>query len=431
VITSHFFRRCRPLCATLVAACAVLCVLVQIEALPQGSTRSVASRAGQPRTAAARGEVRALWVARTTLVSPDAIVRMVKAARAAGFNTLLVQVRARGEAYYARGLEPRAQALARQPSTFDPLAFTLTHARQAGLRVHAWINVNLVSSAAELPSAAGHVVFRHPEWLMVPRAQTTDLHLISPRSPLYLDRLKRAVRQQSADIEGLYLSPIDPAAAAYTAAVVRDIVARYAVDGVHLDYVRYPNDDFDYSQRALELFGGAVARTLPPAQANALRGRARTNPFAWTEAFPERWRDFRRARLTALVERLRAEVKQVRPQALISAAVAPDAVDASERRLQEWQRWTEDGLLDVVCPMAYATDLETFTAQVSEARQSAGGRPVWAGIGAYRLSPSETIETILAARRLGVAGVILFSYDSLTSSSPTGDSLKEIGKAVF
>ena len=50
------------------------------------------------------------------------------------------------------------------------------------------------------------------------------------------------------------MSPLQPEAAAHTEAVVADIARRYAVDGVHLDYVRYPSDQFDYSRFAIAAF---------------------------------------------------------------------------------------------------------------------------------------------------------------------------------
>ncbi len=67
-------------------------------------------------------ETRALWVLRASLSSPESIGTLVANARDHGFNTLLVQVRGRGDAYYNGGLEPRATELQRQPATFDPLA---------------------------------------------------------------------------------------------------------------------------------------------------------------------------------------------------------------------------------------------------------------------------------------------------------------------
>ena len=132
--------------------------------------------------------------------------------------------------------------------------------------------------------------------------------------------------------------------------------------------------------------------------------------------FPQRWQEFRRARLTALLTKIRATVKSRRPGATLSAAVFPDASDATTRRFQEWGHWLETGLLDAICPMAYTTDPALFRAQIANVELLAGQHPVWAGIGAYQLSPSATVDNIRTARQLGAEGIILFSYDNLNSS---------------
>src|SRR5688572_17576721 len=93
--------------------------------------------AATPFGAPAPAQTRALWVTRTTLASPAAIKQMVAAAEAGGFNTLLVQVRGRGDAYYSGTIEPRAAELAGKP-TFDPLATVIAEAHAAGIKVHAW-----------------------------------------------------------------------------------------------------------------------------------------------------------------------------------------------------------------------------------------------------------------------------------------------------
>jgi uncharacterized lipoprotein YddW (UPF0748 family) len=376
-------------------------------------------------------EVRALWVTRTALTSPAAVAAMVKSAGAGGFNTLLVQVRGRGDAYFNGGIEPRAAALAGQPGAFDPLAATLTLAHAQGIRVHAWVNVALVSSASELPASRLHVVYRHPEWLMVPRALARDMVLLDARSRLYLDKLARWTRAQNAEVEGLYVSPVPDDAAAATVAVVADLVARYPVDGIHLDYVRYPSDEFDYSRATLEAFRADVLRGLDEPARRQQERAIGPDLITWTDALPDRWREFRRRRLTALVARIRDSVKNRRPTVVFSAAVAPDAKDACDRRLQDWGEWLRQDLLDVVCPMAYATDSTAFTAQVTGARQAAGGTPVWAGIGAYRLSSAATVENILIARRLGAAGVILFSYDSLAGAPHGANYFAKVARAAF
>jgi len=382
-------------------------------------------------TLRAEDEVRALWVVRTTLTSPAAIATMVDAAKAGGFNTLIVQVRGRGDSYFHNGLEPRPTALASQPA-FDPLGVTIARAHGAGLQVHAWINVNLVASATELPPSRDHVIYRHPEWLMVPRALAEDLANVDPRSPEYLGRLARFIRGRPSELEGLYLSPVPAAAAAHTTAVVRDIAQRYEIDGVHFDYVRYPTQDFDYSRETIAAFRASVLPELSVADRRRYDAREQARePLIYTQAFPERWRIFRTTRLTALVGGLRDAVKSARPPALVTVAVTPDPREATAWYLQDWRGWIDRGLVDVVCPMAYTTDAAAFASAIAAVRQAAGPHPVWAGIGAYRLSPDQIAEDVRSARRIGVGGVILFSYDALTDPARGPGYLFQVGRAAF
>lgn len=403
---------------------------------PQG----LAARASQFSTSApeafstdnidAKAETRALWVTRTTLTSPDAIRQMVRAAGAGGFNTLVVQVRGRGDSYYASTLEPRASDLTAKPS-FDPLATVLDDAHAAGLKVHAWVAVNLVSSSVSLPASREHVIYRAPEWLMVPRELAAEMKKVDVRSPAYIGRLARWTRAHATEVEGLYTSPVHPGAQAHIAAVIGELVQKYAVDGVHLDYVRYPNESFDYSPSAIELFKTTILPGLTEQERRDATAREALDPAAYPNLFPERWDEFRRDGLTALVVKVRTAVKATRPGTIVSAAVVPDAQLAATSRLQDWRGWLDLSLLDVLCPMAYTTDASMFQQQVSAARDYAGSVPVWAGIGAYHLTQAQTVQHIAAARKLGARGVILFSYDALTAPPNSAGSLSELGRAAF
>jgi uncharacterized lipoprotein YddW (UPF0748 family) len=387
--------------------------------------------AGDSRVAGA-GEVRALWVLRSSIASPQGVQNLVQAARSNGFNTLLVQVRGRGDSYYQSRLEPRAGELSRQPDTFDPLASVIETAGAAGLAVHAWVNINLVSSAADLPPAREHLVHRHPEWLMVPRDLAQELAAVDPDSPAYLGKLARWTRAQPAELEGLYTSPLIPGAVDHTVSVVRDIARRYPVDGVHLDYARYPSDRFDYSRLAIREFAAAIRPSLAYSTRRKIDADDRDDLFAYPDALPDEWRRFRMDRLTALIRRLREAVRQERPQATVTVATLPDISEARERRLQDWASWLDVGIVDAVCPMAYTPEAARFAEQVSAARQAAGERAVWAGIGAYRLSPAQTVENIQTARKLGAAGIVLFSYDSMTDPRQSvPDYLALVARGAF
>ena len=375
-------------------------------------------------------EVRALWVTRASLTTPAAIEGLVSSARASGFNTLVVQVRGRGDAYFASSLEPRADLLATQRADFDPLRHVIDRASEEGLRVHAWVNVNLVASARELPSSQAHIIYRRPEWLMVPRALAYDLARIGSRSPEYVGRLARWTRANE-HVEGLFSSAALPEVADHVTAVVEDLVRRYPVDGVHLDYIRYPGPEFDYSLGVLREFHGDLLPAMPPAERLRYDPKSISDLTALTDIYSERWAGFRRSRLNALVLRLRTVIKAQRPGIVLSAAVFPDAAEAAAQRFQDWRFWIENRWLDVICPMAYTSDIGAFASQIALARQVAGPKGVWAGIGAYRLTTARTIENIEAARRLGAHGVILFSYDSLVQAPRGRDALASIGRAAF
>lgn len=400
------------------------------QTLTDGAAASPALPAASSPMVSSPDEIRALWVTRSTLTSPEAIDRMVAAARSGGFNALLVQVRGRGDAYYQSTLEPRASDLASRPG-FDPLAETLARAHEAGIQVHAWIAVNLVSSAYELPASRQHIVYRQPDWLMVPREIAAEMMSVDPRSPEYVGRLARWTRAHSTEVEGLYASPIHPWAAAHLAAVVKELVSGYAVDGVHLDYVRYPGADFDFSRPALQQFKLAIRDELSDEERRVADARETLDPLAYANIYRDRYAAFRRSRLTALVMRLRTTIKETRPSVVVSAAVVPDAQEALTRRYQDWRTWLDQNLIDVLCPMAYASDLNVFERQIAMAKEFAGPHPVWVGVGAYRLSSARTVAHVESARRLGTEGIALFSYDALVTPPNSASTLTELGRAAF
>jgi uncharacterized lipoprotein YddW (UPF0748 family) len=128
---------------------------------------------------------------------------------------------------------------------------------------------------------------------------------------------------------------------------------------------------------------------------------------------------------------VRTAIKAIKPDVVLSAAVLPDAAEAKASRLQDWRLWIDQSLLDVLCPMAYTDDVHAFAGQIRAAEDFAGDVPVWAGVGAYRLSGAATLAHIAVARHLAAAGIILFSYDALISPPNSPMSLGELGRAAF
>ena len=381
-------------------------------------------------------EVRALWVVRNTLTSPEKIHRMVDSGASAGFNTLIVQVRGRGDAYYRSRWEPRAIELKDQPQDFDPLALTIAEAHQRGLKVHAWLNTSLLANLDALPEDPKHVYNAHPEWLAVPQAVAAELYSMSPRDSRYRQRIVEWSKANRSELEGVYTGPANPKVREHIYRIWMDIIQKYRIDGMHFDYVRFASPDFDYSRTSLKNFRKWIEPQLSKSERSVIRKALKENPLAATEKYAQKFGDFQREQVTTLVERIYHAVKKRHPEIIVSAAVFANDENAFTRRFQDWRRWLSLGILDVACPMAYTPDTAIFQKQVEVAVSTAhaAGRRVWAGIGAYRIPAESTVEKINKARAIGADGIILFSYDFTATPgalNPQGDYLKRVHRAAF
>jgi len=379
-------------------------------------------------------EARALWVKCDTLSSSPAVIDLVRRAKKNNFTDLVVQVRSRGNAYYNSQIEPRADELATQPAGFDPLALTIEEAHRAGIRVHAWLNIFLVSSAVTLPKSPDHLVNKHPEWVMVPASLATELYSLNPKSPEYLKRILDYSRARRGEIEGLFSSPANPEVRENIFEVWMDVARRYDVDGLHFDYVRYPSKEFDYNRVSLDRFRNEIEKNLDEESRRFLQTQARKNPAIYAKTYPKRYEQFQRDQVTELVGRLSSEARKLKPKLLISAAVFADNDLAARSRFQEWKVWLERGWLDIVCPMAYTPDTQTFRALISGAVKNSAGKQVWGGIGSFKLTTESTLEKIKVTREVGTQGFILFSYDSsikVSETNPQGNYLERVRDSIM
>jgi len=377
-------------------------------------------------------EVRALWVVRNTLDHPDSVKAMVARAYANGFNTLIVQVRGRGDAFYNARWEPRAESIVKDRK-FDPLALTIKEAHRRGIAVHAWLNTNLLANMDNLPTDPRHLYFTRPDLIAVPYKLARALYAVDPRDPQFRAQIVEYSKAARDHVEGLYMSPAAPETKEHVYSLWMDVLEHYDVDGINFDYVRYPAPDYDYSRISLDRF----RLWLLPQLADSVRTRfaaLESDPLVYADSFPAKYNDFRRAQVTELVERIYYGVKKRNPAVVVSADVFANSKDAYDNRFQDWRGWLKSGFLDVAALMAYSTSTDTFREQIRVAVEAGGRDRVWAGIGAYRQISDSTVAKILAAREIGARGVVLFSYDWTVRKSelnPDANYLQRIMKAVF
>lgn len=362
---------------------------------PAGGTPAAAAGEGARGASDSLRVVDYLWVVRTALTDSSELPRVVAQARAMGVRGLLVQVVGRGDAYYRSSLLPPAEALAgvlEADPAFDPLERLTSLAHQAGLEVHAWINCMLVWSAPDRPRDRRHIVIAHPEWVACLRDGRRMTRLT----------VQERVRM---GIEGAFLAPAHPAAREFLGHVAAEIVRRYPVDGVHLDYIRMPGVDVGYDPETRARF--QLASGYDPIHVSRLTDEQRAQ-------LDTAWQSFRRREVTIAVREIGDSVHAARPGLPLSAAVLSDTLIARTRFAQAWTEWLRAGLIDRAFTMCYASPIETVMEQMAGYAQDPAlrGRVV-PGIAVYNCPPAAAAAKILGARELGYARLALYSYDSL------------------
>ena len=279
-------------------------------------------------------------------------------------NALILQVRTSADAFYASALEPWSEYLSgtqgRAPEPFyDPLALWIEQAHARGLELHAWFNPFRArqSQAASAP-AANHLSQTQPAWVKT-----------------YGDQL--------------WIDPGERAAADHTLAVFMDVLRRYDVDGIHIDDYFYPYPvtqgqepkvEVDFpDQPAWQRYvdgGGTLARN-----------------------------DWRRSNVDALVERIYAGIRSVKPW--VRFGVSPFGIGRPELRppgiqgfsqyhklYADVERWLQQGWLDYLVPQLYWRMDQTAQAFAPLLdywhAQNPQGRHIYAGLFTSRLATTGT-----------------------------------------
>lgn len=315
-----------------------------------------------------------------------------------GCTLLFLQVSGRWDAYFPSGVFPAGQFWDSAEGDNFAHALELAHAR--GIRVHAWVNSLLAWSASEPPRDPDHILRRHPDWFVV----GSDGRSIVELSRAELDRRR---------LEGYYLEPRIPEVRTALRRFVLELVTRYPVDGVHLDYIRWPSAAWGFQRELRERYRGETGvdpRDLYTRSSELERERG----AEWLVGARMSWQAWHREGVTELVRLIAADVRAARPGVELSAAVLANPVSARDDFGQDWTAWLDEGILDVAAPMLYrpraADVLELLQ---SGARHFPPDARIYAGVSLEFMRPSEVRPLEALMGRYGAEGVAIFSYNLL------------------
>ena len=293
-----------------------------------------------------------------------------------GFTAILPNMLWAGTAFYESKVLPVAPEVRERG---DQIAKCLAACKKYGVQCHVWkVNWNMSGRApkefAERMRQEGRCQVRFggqpdPRWLCPSHPQNQKLELDS----------------------------------------MVEVATAYDVDGIHFDYIRYPDRDGCFCGGCRERFEKAIGAKVAAWPADVRKDTA----------LAAKWLDWRRDNITRLVAAVSEAVRQARPKCRISAAVFSNWPVDRDNVGQDWKLWCERGYLDFVCPMDYTPYDGEFDNTVGRQVAWAGKVPCYPGMG-LSTWPSQTdisklIEQISIARRRGTHGFTIFELNATTA----------------
>ena len=334
-------------------------------------------------------EYRAVWVTtienldwpKTKIKSPadidkqkNELTQLLDSLAQFNINTILLQTRVRGDVIYPSDIEPFSAVLtgkAGKNPGYDPLAFAIDECHKRGMQLHAWLVTLPLGKAAHVKShGRNSLANKHPE----------------------LCKLYQG---------SWYMEPGEPQTATYLTSLIAEIVTKYDIDGIHLDYIRYPDRPRNYNDQALH-------RRYGKGMSNA---------------------DWRRNNITTIVKDIYNKTKSIKPWVRVSCAPLGKHADLSRYSSKGWnahntvyqeaQEWLREGIMDALFPMMYFSE-NNFYPFVLDWQENSFGRHIAPGLGVYRLMSSEgdwdreeITRQFFTSRQAGTSGTAIFRAEHL------------------
>lgn len=264
-----------------------------------------------------------------------------------GINLVLFQTRTRGMVVYPSKYEPWEGALSGRPGVspgYDALQFAVEECHRRGMAVQAWVVAYpLANFTVTRQLGKQSVVSKHPGMCI----KTGDHWMMNPAVPAVGD---------------------------YLADLCREIVENYDVDGIHLDYVRYPEKEIPFDDtRAFRQYTKSAGRSISRAE-------------------------WRRENVTSCVRKIYNAVKAVKPWVALSCSPVGKHDDLPRQFSYGWnartavsqdvQQWMREGIMDQIFPMMYFRG-QHFYPFALDWIENSNGRTVVPGLGIYFLDPGQ------------------------------------------
>lgn len=332
-------------------------------------------------------EARSIWLDRGTIVATRNAAGMSELfdrLKKAGINTVYFETTNAGFAMYPSKLTQQNPDVA----GWDPLAAGLKEARKRGMELHAWVWVFAVGNIRHNPIIGresdypGPVLTRYDlSWALA----SANGSLLPPNQPEF------------------WLDPANPEARKFARDLILEVVQNYPVDGVQLDYIRYP-----FNNKGVEMGFDWVGRTLFEKDTGLSLDKL-------DDATRQVWQAWKIQQVNEFVRDISTTLKRMKPGFRISAAVyaIPKRMRLNAIQ-QEWETWVANGWVDTLNPMTYVMRAEELSQKAGWVREATEDKAlVYPGLSIRQLDTAGLVQQIDTSRVVGTLGTTIFAAAQL------------------
>ena len=335
------------------------------------------------------GELKGIWL-RPTEKNPQDIVKTIQRVKNAGIDTIFLETYFHGKTIYPSQVMKDYGATEQYEhfKGFDPLAVWLKEAHKRDIKVHIWFET-FYAGNANINYNPHSIIAMHPEW---GNRMRKDADSTQP------------TRSQS-EHNGYFLDPANPLVQDFVMKLIKEVTTKYKVDGLNLDYIRYPqivsvteDTSWGYTEYARREFKALY--NVDPVD-------IRVSDSMWLT-----WSNYRRGKITQMVKKVNAYCKQ--RNLYLSAVVFPNRLSALNTKMQDWKTWSDNHYVDGLTPLFLTCDSKTANSMMQDVLRatSAAKTDIYAGLFVTFMGGAEEdlIRQIHEARKLNTKGVIIFDY---------------------
>lgn len=295
----------------------------------------------------------------------------------ANINTVIFQTRVRAAVTYPSKIEPWELSLtgiAGKDPGYDPLAFCIDECHKRGMELHTWVVcIPIGTNQRQKGYGSASITKQHKE--LVKTAKNGEMFMI----------------------------PGKPQTASYIASICREIAENYDIDGISLDYIRYPEAVYNFSDDELYPRSSGLSKA-----------------------------EWKRNNITRIVRAVHDAVKPIKPWVKLSSSPIGKYNDTRRYSAGGWncyhavyqdpRHWLRENYQDILFPMMYFTG-NHFYPFLFDWAENNYGHPVIPGLGIYFLDPREgrwQLNDVRAemhtARRCGVGGIAFYRGEFMTKN---------------